>query len=245
MLPAAIPIGVICAGVPEPGTFWLPGLVVIGAAVWRARPPAPARGSGYANRLARTWAERPDKAGRPRPLPSGTKRQREVCGPRLPVARRRGDCGRATIYRIRMSSSLSPEEIRAAAETHNELGPAYRDAVIDSFLDKVGREIDARVDARLAQQQAAQPPARDRRGHSGSPMALAIISMALGIRSARLLSQLVRTRRGSWACWWSGSRSRLSISLTTSATRRGGVGRQTAAEPPGVPGLGPADAERR
>jgi hypothetical protein len=80
-----------------------------------------------------------------------------------------------------MSSSLTPEEIRAAAETHNELGSAYRDAVVESFLDRVGREIDARVDARLAQQQAAQPPARDRRGHPGSPMALAIISMALGI----------------------------------------------------------------
>jgi hypothetical protein len=101
--------------------------------------------------------------------------------PGFPSPARCGDSGRATIYRVRVSSSLSPEEIRAAAETHNELGPAYRDAVIDSFLDKVGREIDARVDARLAQQQVAQLPARDRRGHSGSPMALAIISMALGI----------------------------------------------------------------
>lgn len=80
-----------------------------------------------------------------------------------------------------MSTSLSPEEIRAAAETHHELGPGYRDAVIDSFLDKVGREIDARVDARLAQQQPAQPGPGWRRGHSGSPMALAITSMALGI----------------------------------------------------------------
>jgi F0F1-type ATP synthase assembly protein I len=80
-----------------------------------------------------------------------------------------------------VSSWLPPEEIRAAAETHNELGPVYRDAVIESFLDKVGREIDARVDARLAQQQAAQPSARNRGGHSGSPMALAISSMVLGI----------------------------------------------------------------
>jgi hypothetical protein len=80
-----------------------------------------------------------------------------------------------------VTSSLSPEEIRAAAETHNELGPAYRDAVVDSFLDKVGREIDARVDARVAQRQMGQPPARDRRGHAGSPMALAITSMVLGI----------------------------------------------------------------
>ena len=80
-----------------------------------------------------------------------------------------------------MSAPLSPEEIRAAAETHNELGPGYRDAVIDSFLDKVGREIDARVDARLAQQQVGRPPARYRGGQSGAPMALAIVSMVLGI----------------------------------------------------------------
>jgi hypothetical protein len=102
-------------------------------------------------------------------------------GPGLPSPARPGDSSPATIYRVCVSSSLSPEEIRTAAETHNELGPAYRDAVIESFLDRVGREIDARVDARLAQQQAAQPPARDRWAHSGSPMALAIISMVLGI----------------------------------------------------------------
>lgn len=85
------------------------------------------------------------------------------------------------MYCSGVSPPLSSEEIRAAAETHDELGPAYRDAVIESFLDRVGREIDARVDARLAQQQAVQPSARDRHGHFGSPMALAIISMALGI----------------------------------------------------------------
>lgn len=88
---------------------------------------------------------------------------------------------RATTYCVRVSSPLSPEEIRAAAETHNELGPDYQGAVIESFLDKVGREIDARLDARLAQQQSARPRARDRSGHFGSPMALAIISMSLGI----------------------------------------------------------------
>ncbi len=76
---------------------------------------------------------------------------------------------------------MSPEEIRAAAETHHELGPAYRDAVIESFLDKVGSQIDARVDARLAQQQAPQPPAGNQPGPSGSPMTLAITSVALGI----------------------------------------------------------------
>jgi hypothetical protein len=65
---------------------------------------------------------------------------------------------------------LSPEEIRAAAEIHQELGPNYQQAVIESFLDKVGREIDARVDARLAQQQVVQPPAQRGRGQPGSPL---------------------------------------------------------------------------
>ena len=99
----------------------------------------------------------------------------------FPAPARCDDSSPAATYRGRVTSSLSPEEIRAAAETHNELGPAYRDAVIESFLDKVGREIDARVDARLTQQQGARPSGRDRRGHSGSPMLLAIISMSLGI----------------------------------------------------------------
>ncbi|HSZ39902.1 MAG TPA: hypothetical protein VK817_08080 [Trebonia sp.] len=88
-----------------------------------------------------------------------------------------------------MSDSLSPEEIRAAAEVHDELGPRYRDAVIDSFLEKVGNEIDARVAARLGQASLAAPapaerPAHKHSGHSdhsGSPLALAVCSLVFGI----------------------------------------------------------------
>jgi hypothetical protein len=47
------------------------------------------------------------------------------------------------------TSPLSPQEIRAAAAAHEDLGPEYSDAVIESFLEKVDREIAARVDARL------------------------------------------------------------------------------------------------
>jgi hypothetical protein len=47
------------------------------------------------------------------------------------------------------TSPLDPREIRAAAEAHNELGPEYSDAVVESFLERVDREITARVDARL------------------------------------------------------------------------------------------------
>ena len=79
-------------------------------------------------------------------------------------------------------SAMSSEEIRAAAETYSELGPGYRDAVIESFLDKVGGEIDARVAARLAALPSMPGPTRQRRGSgSGSPLTLAVISMVMGI----------------------------------------------------------------
>ena len=57
-------------------------------------------------------------------------------------------------------STLDPQEIRAAAEAHKELGPEYSDAVIESFLERVDREITARIDARLGpvpREQPAQP----------------------------------------------------------------------------------------
>jgi hypothetical protein len=62
-------------------------------------------------------------------------------------------------------SPLSPEEIRAAAAAHHDLGPEYSDAVVASFLEKVDHEVAARVDARLAaiRQPAAPAALGDRR----------------------------------------------------------------------------------
>jgi hypothetical protein len=54
------------------------------------------------------------------------------------------------------TSPVSPEDIRAAAEVHEELGPEYRDAVVAAFVDKVEREVDARVRARLAAMHRAE-----------------------------------------------------------------------------------------
>jgi hypothetical protein len=48
------------------------------------------------------------------------------------------------------TSPLSPDDIRAAAEAHAELGQEYREAVVESFLAKIDSEIGARIDARLA-----------------------------------------------------------------------------------------------
>jgi hypothetical protein len=55
------------------------------------------------------------------------------------------------------TSPLSPQDIRAAAGAHHELGPEYSDAVVASFIDKVDQEIAARVEERLA---ASRPRAR-------------------------------------------------------------------------------------
>jgi hypothetical protein len=55
------------------------------------------------------------------------------------------------------TSPVSPEDIRAAAEVHKELGPEYSDAVVAAFIDKVDREVAARVEARLASTARTRP----------------------------------------------------------------------------------------
>jgi hypothetical protein len=80
------------------------------------------------------------------------------------------------------SSSLTPDEIRAAAEIHNELGKDYSAAVIESFLEKVGNEIDARVDARLTRYPGpAQAPAAKVKHQHGSSTTVAVLSVVLGV----------------------------------------------------------------
>jgi hypothetical protein len=63
------------------------------------------------------------------------------------------------------TSPLSPQDIRAAAEVHHELGPEYSDAVVANFVDKLEDVITERVNARLAAM-APQPVAVPRR-HRG------------------------------------------------------------------------------
>jgi hypothetical protein len=46
---------------------------------------------------------------------------------------------------------VSAQDLRAAAETHRELGPDYSDAVVDSFFEKIEARLDDRVNARLAE----------------------------------------------------------------------------------------------
>ena len=101
-------------------------------------------------------------------------------------------------------SPLSAGELRAAAETHQELPSEYRDAVLESFVDRVGREIDARVDARLAQASArpvapqyVPPPPAPKAPKQFSVLALGLGSIALGIP----ISAIVANASDSTGIW--------------------------------------------
>lgn len=80
----------------------------------------------------------------------------------------------------RRTSPLSPEDIRAAAEAHRELGPEYGDAVVASFIDKVDREVAARVEARLAGMPRAQSAKPSRRGHLVKRRARDVLAASAG-----------------------------------------------------------------
>lgn len=87
------------------------------------------------------------------------------------------------------TSPLSPQEIRAAAATHTELGPEYSDAVIESFLERVDREITARVDARL------EPVSREQPVQSSSRRTL-LAGVAIGIVVTGVPSMAVAASAG-------------------------------------------------
>jgi hypothetical protein len=95
---------------------------------------------------------------------------------------------------------MMPEELRAAAEVHTELGPGYRDAVVESFLDKVGREIDARVDARLAHGHQPPPPPvpQNQQQARDNTFKLAVVSIALGIPITAIVTSAGNHPTGIW-----------------------------------------------
>ena len=97
------------------------------------------------------------------------------------------------------TSPLDPQEIRAAAEAHTELGPEYRDAAIESFLERVDREIAARVEARLGpvpREQPVQPvpPAQPAQPNDRRSL---LAGVAIGIFVTGVPSMMVATGGGS------------------------------------------------
>jgi hypothetical protein len=89
------------------------------------------------------------------------------------------------------TSPVPPEDIRAAAETYEELGPEYHDAVVAAFVDKVEREVAARVEARLADERRALA-AGGRRGMAGRRprVGMLVKSIAVGAAGGALVAFL-------------------------------------------------------
>jgi hypothetical protein len=77
------------------------------------------------------------------------------------------------------TSPLDPQDIRAAAEVHSELGPEYSDEVIAAFIDRVDRAVAARVEARLATERRGQPARRGGHRRLLTGVALGVCAGAL------------------------------------------------------------------
>jgi len=101
------------------------------------------------------------------------------------------------------TSPLSPDDIRAAAEVHAEVGPDYRDAVVEAFLAKIDNEIGARIDARLATTPARRrktdpvTAARRRGLTTGLAAGLVLGTIATGVP----LTQLAFYAGVNWTGW--------------------------------------------
>lgn len=106
------------------------------------------------------------------------------------------------------TSPLSPEEIRAAAEVHRELGPQYSDAVVQSFLEKIDEEVEARIEARIAtlpQARRSQPDpsalARRRAFLAGTTVGLAGAGVPLTMLAEHLVHNLGQSQDPLIAIW--------------------------------------------
>lgn len=75
------------------------------------------------------------------------------------------------------------EDLQAALGARRELGPEYEDAVLDSFLERVDKAIEARVDARVAQRTGDRGQVERRPSQRGpdSGLVLGIVSLCTGI----------------------------------------------------------------
>ncbi|WP_329083923.1 hypothetical protein [Streptosporangium sp. NBC_01469] len=78
-------------------------------------------------------------------------------------------------------TSSSDDDLRASLEARRHLGPEYEDSLVEGFLEKMDQEIDKRVDDRLAARARKESPAVRPSVDAGQRLALAIISLALGV----------------------------------------------------------------
>ena len=95
------------------------------------------------------------------------------------------------------TSPVSPDDIRAAAAAHHELGPEYSDAAVAAFLERVDRAIAARVEARLAtMRQASERRANRRTLLTGLAVGACTGALATGLAVASINSGSVAPVQG-------------------------------------------------
>jgi hypothetical protein len=107
-------------------------------------------------------------------------------------------------------SPLSPEEIRAAAAAHHELGPDYSDAVVEAFLEKVDKELAARIEAHLTsaappRQRRATVVTRGQRSVSLNGVTLAAAGAAIPLVCLLILVHGSAAARADWSEWLTGT----------------------------------------
>lgn len=79
--------------------------------------------------------------------------------------------------------NVDADDLAGALAARRELGADAEEALVTGFLNRAGEAIDARVDHRIAQHHAAGTlgTAGEQRRNTGPRLALAIVSIALGI----------------------------------------------------------------
>jgi hypothetical protein len=73
---------------------------------------------------------------------------------------------------------ISREDVASAVGARLELGKELEPEIVDAFVDRVERAIDARVEERVAESRRAR---QDDDGIEGSRLALAFVSLGTGI----------------------------------------------------------------
>lgn len=101
---------------------------------------------------------------------------------------------------------LDPDDIRAAAAAHHELGPEYSDAVVEAFLDKADKQLAARIEARRS-----VAPSRNRGGptrmteHLPTPAGAAAAAAAVPLAGLLVLVCGSAAVRADWYQWFMGT----------------------------------------
>ncbi len=91
-----------------------------------------------------------------------------------------------------VAEESSRDDVAAAVGARRELGADYEDAVIDSFVARLDRQIAERVDEQVAERLGAKskPPARPAaEAHDSRSFVLAVVSLCTGIPITVLASE--------------------------------------------------------